>query len=172
MNIHMLHVWIQITQMYARSVVTVCYKLFSRNIGIRTHICTNSALIHLHMHSFIALHGNSRLKPASIHLHMHSFIALQVKDTYIHICMRSISRLPDAPRHIHTYIHVGIPTHTHIHKHTHTRPRVQTHTVEYITHRLNLKKRTQRQSVSHNCFYYTSKPECAIPDDNDTQRHI
>ncbi len=20
--------------------------------------------------------------------------------------------------------------------------------------------------VSHNCFYYTSKPECAIPDDN------
>ncbi len=22
------------------------------------------------------------------------------------------------------------------------------------------------QSVSHNCFYYTSKPECAIPDDN------
>ncbi len=21
-------------------------------------------------------------------------------------------------------------------------------------------------SVSHNCFYYTSKPECAIPDDN------
>ncbi len=23
----------------------------------------------------------------------------------------------------------------------------------------------QRQTVSHNCFYYTSKPECAIPDD-------
>ncbi len=22
------------------------------------------------------------------------------------------------------------------------------------------------QSVCHNCFYYTSKPECAIPDDN------
>ncbi len=21
-------------------------------------------------------------------------------------------------------------------------------------------------TVSHNCFYYTSKPECAIPDDN------
>ncbi len=25
---------------------------------------------------------------------------------------------------------------------------------------------TYSQTVSHNCFYYTSKPECAIPDDN------
>jgi hypothetical protein len=27
---------------------------------------------------------------------------------------------------------------------------------------------TTTYTVSHNCFYYTSKPECAIPDDNDT----
>ncbi len=26
--------------------------------------------------------------------------------------------------------------------------------------------------VSQNCFYYTSKPECAIPDDNHTYIHI
>ncbi len=28
---------------------------------------------------------------------------------------------------------------------------------------------TGSAGVSHNCFYYTSKPECAIPDDNDQQ---
>jgi hypothetical protein len=27
-------------------------------------------------------------------------------------------------------------------------------------------KKINSQSVSHNCFYYSSKPECAIPDDN------
>jgi hypothetical protein len=26
--------------------------------------------------------------------------------------------------------------------------------------------RVRFSAVSHNCFYFTSKPECAIPDDN------
>ncbi len=30
---------------------------------------------------------------------------------------------------------------------------------------------TARRRVSHNCFYYTSKPECAIPDDNKKTKH-
>jgi hypothetical protein len=28
------------------------------------------------------------------------------------------------------------------------------------------------QSVSHNCFYYTSKPECVIPDDNTCTQQV
>ncbi len=31
---------------------------------------------------------------------------------------------------------------------------------------LSISQEMFQHTVSHNCFYYTSKPECAIPDDN------
>jgi hypothetical protein len=46
---------------------------------------------------------------------------------------------------MHTHILHGM--HTHIHSYTHT------------------------YAVSHNCFYYTSKKDCALPDDNHTYAH-
>jgi hypothetical protein len=53
--------------------------------------------------------------------------------------------------HTNKYIRAYIRTYTHIH-----------------TYMYRLCK--HHKKVSHNCFYYTSKPECAIPDDNSQKK--
>ncbi len=131
-----------ITYMYTCKYVRVC-------------LCTYHAHVYTHIYTYIYTHITQvqvRLERPYISIYTHACIDIDLKiECLVNICLYTC---------VHTYSHA----YTHINIHTGAKFWTFLHLLKrYVCVYVCM---YVCNVVSRNCFYYASKPECAIPDDN------
>jgi hypothetical protein len=147
---HAIHVHMRICYVtcVGGCVCSVCVCVVFMYVQLCMYIRMLFLYIYVYIYIYIYTHTNKHV--------MYFVFAYVYAYTQTHTCILKRWWLA-CYSHIHVFVHV----YSHIHKHTYACWSICDLNSANLIHVCAF----IRQSVSHNCFYYTSKPDCAIPDD-------
>ncbi len=131
--------------MYVSMYFCMC-TYYAKNV-VAAFVCVVAAVV-FSLSVYVCIHIYLYAYAHTYFVHTYTYMHTHI---HLHACVSVSVRLSyflcEHAKMLFIYIYIYIHTHIYIH----------TGTLAY--------------TVSHNCFYYTSKPECAIPDDNCTYIH-